>query len=454
MKKQRISSWMFQALIFNIIVIIIFIVIILNFILPEYFKIEKQKEVLDNLQIQNNQLKKSWLDYNDFRKLFLKDNTKSEYLKNIYSDPEKDFKWIYELNFINKKNIPYSDFISKKQEEIKNQEEQLNKSKLKEKIANILPFYKNSASLSGNWITDFKFVNYMEDLLHRFNLEYEGNLWIWELKLVNSQKSKKIKKQKSQLDWEIYSFDLGLQITWSKKNIIDFIHYIENVWVIHFSKDWNDIILNKLNNEKFFEDKKWNLIVNNFVNLKWDYFYDKDNVYNNIDTTIKSIKLDKYIDSSLDPIAYDNNQTFIWFLKQTQAKEKYKIDIVLTFYVKWLEKYKTIKYINKVVLSYSNLKKIINVALVYWRKNKAKLKNNALYSLRKLEKYNSYLLSIQKDIKNLSNKKKINEDIWNIYKQAQQYNNIIKHMKLDIITNLKNISEKLYNQYKKIENDK
>jgi len=70
MKKQRISSWMFQALIFNIIVIIIFIVIILNFILPEYFKIEKQKEVLDNLQIQNNQLKKSWLDYNDLKNYF------------------------------------------------------------------------------------------------------------------------------------------------------------------------------------------------------------------------------------------------------------------------------------------------------------------------------------------------------------------------------------------------
>ena len=88
----------------------------------------------------------------------------------------------------------------------------------------------------------------------------------------------------------------------------------------------------------------------------------------------------------------------------------------------------------------------------YWMKNKSTLSTRWLYSLKELWKYNWYLKFISKDIKDLSNTKKINSNIWKIYRQAQGYNVIFDNIWNTIEWHLKNISTKIYNKY--IENKK
>jgi hypothetical protein len=45
-------------------------------------------------------------------------------------------------------------------------------------IKNILPYYTDDSSLSDNSLTDFKFINYIEELLNNFRLEYSNSIGI------------------------------------------------------------------------------------------------------------------------------------------------------------------------------------------------------------------------------------------------------------------------------------
>ncbi len=244
MKKTTIPKWTIQSLFFSIIILIVFISISLIYFLPEYLKIEEKKITLNILQKNNAYLLQSGLPYDDFKRIFIKDLSKNKYLTNLFSKENKKNRILYESNFINNDwNKSYETFILEKEKKIRKQEESLETSKIKEKIKKILPYYKDNAALSWYWITDFKFINYIEKLINTFWLEYSGSIWIWELKL--EEDSLNVEKKKSKLDWEIYSFKLPLDLTWRKKNIIDFIHYIENVWKIKFTKDGKNIKIKK-----------------------------------------------------------------------------------------------------------------------------------------------------------------------------------------------------------------
>jgi hypothetical protein len=385
---------------------------------------------------------------------FKNDSTKDEYLKNIFTDTSKDIKGTYESNLINKWKDNYNDFISKKVEEIKNKELNLSSSQIRQKIEKILPYYKDNSSLDGKWLTDFKFINYIEKIIHNFWLEYVWNIGVWNFTLEESEllSDKKKKKIKSQLEWEIYNFKLPLTLTWKKKNIIDFLYYIENVWNISFIKDGKDIEIKEISRKRDIKDKKWNVIaVNDFYNIPRYFLWEKD-ILNNIVVDIENIKLKDYIDSSLNPIDYDDDSiTFINFIKNDQPDEKYEITIDLKFYVKWLEIYKTKKYINNITLKYNNLLKIISSGIQFWKKNKANSSSSSKLSLKKLEIQNSYLSFLSKDIKNLSNIKRLDTELWNVYIEAQKYEKIFDTISKSLDIDLKNVSESIYKKHKESE---
>lgn len=450
MKKTTIPKWVIQWLVFNIVIFILFIFLWINYFLPEYNIIEDKKNELNNLQSENKRLLAKWLGFSEFKKKSIKDPNISDYLKNILSDPTKDIANTYKSNLVNNWSWTYQKFIEEKNNKIKEKEKNLENSKIKEKIKKILPSYKSDSNLKDEWLTDFEFVNYMEKIIHNFWLKYEGNIWIWNLTLEdsNSNKNKKIKKGKEDNDdWKIYSFKSNFNINWPKKNIIDFIYYLENVWSIYSVNDGKDIKINEVNRSRKFEDENWNMIKNDFYYLP-RYFSWEKGIFNHIFVDIDSIWLWDYLDSSADPISYDEWTSFIEFIKTDQANEKYKINIVLKFYVKWLEEFKTKEYIKKVVLEYEKIQKIVSSWINIWKNNKSKLLDKWESSLKELEKINSYLKFISDDIKNLSDTEKLKLELWNTYKEAQKYQINFDKIYKTFDANFINISETEYKKYK------
>jgi len=452
MKKTTIWKWVLQGLIFNILIFWVFIFIVTNYFVPNYFEIEEKKEKLNNLQLENKHLLNEWLSFIKFKKNFAKDTIENNaYLKNIVNDPSKEFKFIYESNLVNTWNKSYDKFISNKIIELKKKEEDLSKSKLKEKIEKILPYYKFDSSFKEEWLTDFKFINHIEKIIHSFNIDYIWTIWIWNFTLEDSGVKMIKNKKKKQEDWEIYSFKLPLTLIWSKKSLIDFLYYIENVWNISFTENNDDIKIKQVNSMKKYRNEDWIVIKNNFHNI-WNYFPWENNIFNNLIIDIEKIKFEDYIDSSFDPIDYTNGETFLNFIKNDQTDEKYEIDIELKFYTKGLEKYKTKKYIQKVIWEYNELVILFSNTINFWKKNSSILPNKALLSLKELNKYNDYLKLLKDDIEELSNDKDLKENLWSIYRKAQSIKYIFDNNIKNIIeTDLKNVSLENYNKYRKID---
>ncbi|MDQ7022320.1 MAG: hypothetical protein Q9M97_02110 [Candidatus Gracilibacteria bacterium] len=178
MKKTTIPKGIIQGLLFNIAIFILFIFLGISYFAPEYSVIEDKKTELNNLQKENSDLLIKGLNFSEFKKLYLKDSSINDYLKNIITDPSKDIDNTYKENLTNNGPGSYDEFILEKNEEIKNKETNLNNSQIKNKIAKILPSYKEYASLKEEGLTDFKFINYMEKIIHAFGLEYEGNIGV------------------------------------------------------------------------------------------------------------------------------------------------------------------------------------------------------------------------------------------------------------------------------------
>jgi len=445
MKKDTLPRWIIQLLIINILIFSWIIFMLNSYFYPEYKKIEDKKTDLENIKNEKLELSKYWLKYEKFKLLFNKNKkTNWEYINNIYSDPTKEFKSTYISNLVSSWTGSYNDFILKLDEKIEERKEDLSKSNIKEVVEKILPFYKSSSNFKDKWITDFEFINYIENILYNFQLEYEWNIWITNLV---SEEEKNNKQKNSELSWNIYSFNLPLKITWTKRDIINFLYYIENIWSVSFTKKWDSIKIKEMSYYNVLIDNKWKTKNNDFKDMEAIFNWKKD-IFNNILVTIDSINFNDYIDNSLQ-IRKIKKESFISFLKKWQWDEEYNIDIKLKFYVKWQEIIKIKNYINKTINRYNIIKTSLFSWIKYWKNIKTKKTNSINYSIKQIEKYSSYILSIDKDIKELSDSKKIKNEIWNLYKKSENYNRIfeLKSPVLDI--HLKNISENIYNKYKK-----
>ncbi|MDQ7009454.1 MAG: hypothetical protein Q9M94_04160 [Candidatus Gracilibacteria bacterium] len=456
MKKTTIPKGIIQGLLFNIAIFILFIFLGISYFAPEYSVIEDKKTELNNLQKENSDLLIKGLNFSEFKKLYLKDSSINDYLKNIITDPSKDIDNTYKENLTNNGPGSYDEFILEKNEEIKNKETNLNNSQIKNKIAKILPSYKEYASLKEEGLTDFKFINYMEKIIHAFGLEYEGNIGVgsFVLEEYNSSNTKKSKtKTENKQEGEIYNFKLSLNIDGPKKNIIDFIYYLENVGYISFNKENKEnknIEIKQVIKEKYYIDENNKSIRNDFYNIS-RYFPLEEDIFNNLLVDIDSIKLKDYIDSSLVPIPYDDGKTtFIGFVKEDQTNEKYEVDLVLKFYVKGLDSSKTKKDINNILLEYKDLKIkipfLINQSISELKNKQSKLLKKDLLILKK---FNNYLNLISNNIDNLSDSKRLESELGNVYKESVMYKDIFSNISSTLDRLVEKFSEKNVEKYNK-----
>ena len=383
-KINKIKRRLISSLIINSIVLIIVSILIYLQIDP-INEIGAKKEETNILLNEYNKNISYWITFADFnnKKSALTDI--DSYKKNIIDILDI---WFYNKFFINTWTDSYENFLLNLWKSINEKiwsKEFKDKQKL---LSTILPIYSNSALMDWT-ITDSTFINNIETLIDKFNLSTSDSITVSDIIAVEDLNTKKIRK--SLLDSEIYYFKLPLKLTWTKKDVIDFIHYVENVWSIQISG--NDI----------------NLYKDSSDNYEWQV------------AEIESIKIWSYLDSDKSTI---NKWSFTDFIKNNQWNEKLDIEIVLNFYVKWLASYKVQDYVNLLNKNYTKLSKDTTSLISKIDQNNP----NFISTFNKLNSIKIYLDNIKKEISDLNVKARKSEDIGNTYSQAYKFTNSLNNL--------------------------
>ncbi len=387
-KQPFVVTWFILSILF----LIFFIVIIFVSIYPSIKELESEKEKLWVLVNNYQDIKSRWITYDDFNELKT-EKSLTLYLQNILNEiDDKFFVW----NFENTKWWDYASFIEKKTAEINskiNSDDYKNSVDLYKKV---LPAYVEVGEKDDVWImTDFKFVNYLEIITRTFNLSTKNkSVTVWNLSILADYDSSNTKN--SWLDTTIFYIPYDFDVSWTKKDIIDFIYFLENVWSIKYSID----------------SKKIEMYKDNFLNKKLLWFNSSDILENPI-VDIQSINFSDYIDSNPSIVDYNDFKTYI---KTTQWDERIDTKISVRFYVKWLPNHKIEEAIKNLADKYEKTKQTY-----------IKAKKDWLWDLNKIEKWLKYLQELDLTIKNIKSAKK---DLNNVYKQVIELNKILDKLSI------------------------
>jgi len=200
---------------------------------PSFVEIQDKKASLTTEYDRLNSMNDSGIEFDDFKVLATNSDV-SWYLKEVIKTTWDDF---YVRNFQNNDTEQdFEAFISEKEASVLQEKKASLLESKTDIVDTLLPIYVTNDS--ENWMTDFEFINYVESLLYSFNLISRDSIWVWELKRVDD-----IDMTKSNLDSNIFYIPLQLNITGQKWDIIDFIHYFENVWSIGISEGNPEIYL-------------------------------------------------------------------------------------------------------------------------------------------------------------------------------------------------------------------
>ncbi len=362
-------------------------------------EIEEKKVLTKDIYNDIVEIESKWLSYNEFKSITDSAEASDEY-KVVLKNMTKSF---YEEHLMNKNEATFKKFIEKKTKEIKSPENEKLISENEKQIVNILPTYsENNINIWEKSLTDFEFINYIESIIDSFNLSSKASLGIWNVQILDEYVISTWVW--NSMDSNIYSIPLSLNLEWTKKNIINFLYFIEKVWTIKTLN--NEIIIN--------EDSAF-LSTNGFVKvLSGDKYTVDYNIFEHQIIDINNISMPEYLDSSY----LSRNETkFIDFIKGSQWNDHFEIKVNLLFYVKWLPKYRVVDSINKITL---------NFKLLYWYVNKTISSWKVKWiELIKLKKYQNLLKNVNLRVVWIWKELKSNKNLELIYKKALNVNEII-----------------------------
>jgi len=396
--KNAIIIW----LIINIFVAIILISLVIFYFIPSIFSIEDEKKDLWKLKVSYNLLIKRWLNYKDFKSMHSPNTT--TYQKKILLKISPEFYNKYFINSGTGENDKlYKDFLNNLDEQLKGEVKDKYDKKQKE-ILNILPIYTENDSVNQWWMSDFKFINNIEDLLYKYNLTTDSPIGIKDIKKVKEYSN--THNMNSDLWADIYVINLPLSIEGKKKDIIDFLQEIYKKWYLakEFNKKTWEYTLKIMNSSQFVE--------------------------------LSSIEMDKYIDNSPSVNAENKNKNLIDVLETTyQKNQDFKLDINLLFYVQWLPNYKiketilNILWNIKKTVNKNELEKLQKTNYLYLKQRVSKLliknKKDQL-KLRQLNEMDMYLKWISKDILSIVKNTQLNKDLLKNYNRTINYKSIFE----------------------------
>jgi hypothetical protein len=330
------NNFVVQILIVNIIISIIFVFVLIGKVIPSFNEIEAKKSELSEKYETFKRISKEWLTFNEFIEEKNKDTNATEYLRDLIKVIPESF---YNKNIKNTDSADFLTFIQSKIVKLDKQKKDKLLEQRDETIESILPSYSDSlVSVSDqNNLTDFKFVSYIESILYAFNLTSESPLWISEVVPVKEFTDSVNKNIGNSVDTNIFYIPLKLSLGGRKTDIIDFLHFVENVGSIRVEK-WEEV--------SFYKDEKIKKV------LPWT----NRDLYQNQIFDIEVMRMNAYLDSKLSP----SNMSLIDLVKKEQANESMSIELQLKFYVKGLPDYLVKKSIKDTLDTYDVLSKKID----------------------------------------------------------------------------------------------
>jgi len=356
-KRQESSIVIYFS--FYFILLLALIIFSLSVLYPKVMAIEEKKETTSKIFKDLEILTNKWLTYWEFT-ILSKEVSLNSYQKELISSVGVDF---YNTNFKNSSTDEYLSFLELKKKNLNNEDE-IEKFKQKEdQIIKLLPAYSESdITWKNDLLSDYKFINYIDNILATFSLKYDNEIWISELILVEEFSET---WKKSKLDTDIYYIPLSLSLEWTKYNIINFLYFVEHVWNINISE--NSLNVHSQNNDNFLNrwDKWVKILLKNDqpkLNNYTKNYIDNYNIFENQLIDIKSIEFSEYLDSFDDPNILDNTN-IATRVKNVQANEKMTIDLELYFYVKWVQNIKIIEHLKLYIDYFMLTKKLVGVQM-------------------------------------------------------------------------------------------
>ena len=396
-----------NSLVLNWVIFVVIIIIYFSYISWKWDIYNQNKETLTQAIQKYETIEKSWLDYETLKTVLTNE-------KDAMLVLNKMWKEFYDKNLSNKNSPDYLTFLNKKQLEIDKLKLNPDIIARSQKIEKVLPSYAKWVVADWN-MSDLQFVNYVETLLKSFNIETKSKIWISDVVSVDEEsvwsdkKAKKIDNTSSQ----IFYIPLSLELEWKKSDIVDFLYFVQNVWVI------SSINENKIN---FYSD---NVLA--WKSIKWQYWtMGTYNIYENKIVDISDFSASKYIETSSTKrdASQSTTRSFIELIRGTdQSNEAYKVTLWLKFYVKWLPLYTLDNFIQNVLKKYKEVLALSKSTLNNAQAKKAKLlDNNQIDVYSTLKSIDTYLQEHASKSKELEQWIKQKTNLDNLYLKATQFN--------------------------------
>lgn len=393
--KEKNIKKLYNKIIISWIFFVMLLWFILFYLYPEVKLIFVKKEELVSKITTYENIKQKWLTYDEFISLI-----KDETLKKIFWNESRGF---FETNLLNDTSNDYISFLNDKEKYI----DEINKTdfvkKRDEKLSKVLPSYTDWYSVEWN-MTDLAFVNYIESLLRTFQLQTTSNIWIEKIVLVWDKKDD---TNEIDVSSQLFYIPLSLEIVWRKSDVVEFLYFLQNVWVVT-KVDKDNII--------FYKD---NLIKKTIL---WQKRTTDYNIYENKLVDIENIEFYDYIDntSSIRIWTQKTPEWFLSFIKNGSEKDNaYKIKVWLKFYVRWLSKYRIENFALETVKKYEDFsRKIKNLLKKAQNRKTVLLNNNIVEIIWNLKTIDTYLSEMEQRVKKLENSIKQRVNLSNIYKEA------------------------------------
>ena len=382
--------------VFYLILVIILILFSAFDIADKLDKISVQKVETNKLYKEIGLIEKEWLSFDEFKAHATWTEKDQEIIKSLTQD-------FYNKHLKNNIGESFDEFINKKTEELNSPDNKKLIDENKSQIVNILPTYsEDNIDVLWNNLTDYKFVNYVESIFETFWLSTDSAIGIWKVTLLDEYAVSTSKWDT--LESSIYYIPLSINLRWTKKNIVDFLYFIEKVWTIEIKDKELTIV-----KDDWTLSTGWASRI-----LVWDKNKEWYNIFEHQIIDISSITMTNYIDSSYES---RRNQDLIDFIKQKQWNDDFEIKVNLRFYVKWQPKYVVLDFINTVT---SNFQKV-NVAI-----NKKVSSGSIKWSeLLRLKKQQNLLKGLSSKVINLKKELRKQKDLESVYKKAIAINELI-----------------------------
>lgn len=324
--------------------------------------------------------------------------SKSSYTRGLLRNISDPFFLQY---FTNTGSITYLEYLDEVEGsiiEIKNSEDYIKK---QEMLDTLLPIYTKSTWFSNSQLSDFYFVNYVEKLLYSFNLSSKGEIGVGRMSVYDTQNNtQKSKSAEDSLDEKIYSIPLSFTLEGAKWDIVNFLHFLENVGSV--SIDENDLLV--------YKDSFLPTVIEG---EDGGLFY---NVYEHQITEIDTITLGEYPDSSS---WVQGSEDLIARIKSSQSREKYSVEISMVFYVTGYPGYKMNEAIEDTIALYKELSASISASAQKYTAQIQNLQGDKIAAVQKLQNYDSLLVFLATDMKQLEQSYAKQENIEENYETAQ-----------------------------------